>query len=293
MIALSVLCAVLAAASNATGTVLQRRAAMDAPASDALSPRLLLDLARRPVWLGGILGVVFAAIFQALALAFGPLALVQPVFVLELPFALLIAVPVLHRTLPSAGWRAIAAMVVGLALALAAAAPHGGTPRPSWVRLVPAVVGCAGAMALLVAAARRRPFGAVRAVCLAGASAIGNALAAMLMKVSMDVLSHSGVTGFLTAWQTYGFAVAGITAVFLLENALQAGPLPASQPALTLGDALVSLLLGLTVFGEHIRSGWWLLPALTGVVLIVVGSVRLSRLDLLRAGSGGPPAPAP
>jgi multidrug transporter EmrE-like cation transporter len=106
---------------------------------------------------------------------------------------------------------------------------------------------------------------------------VANALTAALMKSAAGTFSHQGFGAFLTTWQTYGFALCGSTAVFLLENALQAGPIAASQPALTLGDAVVSLTLGVTLYGEHIRTGWWVLPELAAVVLISVGTLHLSR----------------
>lgn len=65
--------------------------------------------------------------------------------------------------------------------------------------------------------------------------------------------------------------------------AMQAGPRVASQPALTLGDAMVSLALGITLHEEHIRSGWWLVPQLFGVALIAAGVRTLSRIPLTKA----------
>lgn len=274
---LCVLFALLGAASNATGTVLQRKAALAVPPEDALRPRLMVDMVRQPVWLLGICGVVGAALFQALALVTGPLALAQPVFILELPLALLISVPVLHRALPRSGWFAVGRMVAGLALALAAAAPGGGEPQAPMARWIPAVAVCGGVTVLLVALARHRRSGAPRAALLGTAAAVANALTAALMKSAANTFSDHGFDAFLTAWQTYGFAVCGITAVFLLENALQAGSIAASQPALTLGDATVSLALGVTLYGEHIRTGWWVLPELAGIALITFGTVHLSR----------------
>jgi hypothetical protein len=94
----------------------------------------------------------------------------------------------------------------------------------------------------------------------------------------MGTLSDSGFDAFLAAWQTYGFALTGVGAILLLENALQAGPLAASQPALTIGDATVSLLLGVALFGESIRTGWWLLPEAIGTGLILWGVLRLTRV---------------
>ncbi|WP_333768860.1 DMT family transporter [Streptomyces sp. IBSBF 2435] len=277
MLVLCVLFALIGAASNATGTVLQRKATLAVPAKDALKPQLMMDLVRQPVWLLGICGVVGAALFQALALVMGPLALAQPVFILELPFALLIALPVLHRTLPKSGWISVGCMVAGLVLALASAAPDGGTDQAPMARWIPAVAVCAAAVVLAVGAARHRPAGAARAVLLGSAAAVANALTAALMKSSANAFSASGFGAFLTAWQTYGFALCGVAAVFLLENALQAGSIAASQPALTLGDATVSLLLGILVYAEHIRTQWWIVPELAGVALIIAGTLHLSR----------------
>jgi hypothetical protein len=52
----------------------------------------------------------------------------------------------------------------------------------------------------------------------------------------------------------------------------------ASQPALTIGDATVSLLLGILLFREEVRLGVWLLPELVGAGLVVWGVLRLIRV---------------
>ncbi|MFD4529725.1 DMT family transporter [Streptomyces sp. NPDC058470] len=276
MIVLAVLFAVLGAASNAAGTAFQRKAASTVARGGGL--RLMFDLARRPAWLIGIAGVVAAAVFQALALVNGPLALVQPLFILELPLALLIAIPLLHRRLPRAGWWAVAGVVAGLTLVLGSAAPSGAHDQASMVRWIPALVLCLGAMGVLVAVARPGHQPLFRAAVLGSASAVGNALTAALLKSATGTLADDGFTAFLGAWQTYGFALTGVSAILLLENALQAGALAASQPALTIGDATVSLILGVTLFGETVRTGWWLLPEAIGTAAILWGVLRLTRV---------------
>ncbi|MFB7601062.1 DMT family transporter [Streptomyces sp. NPDC056160] len=276
MIGLAVFFAVMGAASNAVGTAFQRKAASTVPTGGGL--RLLLALARRPVWLAGICGVIASAMFQALALVNGPMALVQPLFIMELPFALLIAGTLMHRGLPAAGWWAVAAVVGGLALVLVSASPSGSHDQAPMVRWVPALILCLGVMAGAVALARARRSPLLRAAVLAAAAAIGNALTAAMLKSASGILDADGFVAFLTTWQTYGFAVVGVSSLLLLENALQAGSLAASQPALTIGDATVSLLLGVTLFGEHIRTGVWLLPELAGAGLIVWGVLRLIRV---------------
>ncbi|MFJ5550598.1 DMT family transporter [Streptomyces sp. NPDC093225] len=276
---LAVLFAVFAAGSNALGTVLQRRAALTVPQSRGFRPGLIVDLLRRPVWIGGIAAVIAAGAGQALALASGPLALVQPLFVLELPLALLIASLFVRRRMPGAVWAAVAAVVVGLGLALGAAAPEGNRVHVPLDRWAPALVACAVAVGALAAAGLWRPPGRMRAACLGAATAICYALTAALMKAAVYRLEDYGFVAFLTSWQTYGFALTGMAALTLLEHALQGGPLIASQPALTLGDATVSLLLGVLLYSERVRGGGWVWAEAAGLALIVAGVLALSRRD--------------
>ncbi|MFI2205352.1 DMT family transporter [Streptomyces sp. NPDC020192] len=274
MIELAAAFAVTGAASNAMGTAFQRKAASTSSHSGI---RLVAELARRPFWMIGMCGVVGAALFQSLALVNGPLALVQPLFILELPFALLIAAPLMHKRMPRSGWWGVAGCVAGLAVLLMAAAPHGATDQAPLTRWIPALCLCLGGMAAAVLLSGRGHAPARRAALLAAASATGNALTAALLKSASGTFADHGFGAFLRSWQTYGFALAGVAAVILLENALQAGPLVAAQPALTIGDAMVSLALGMTLFGERIRTGWWLVPEAAGALLIVAGVVVLSR----------------
>ncbi|WP_432029928.1 DMT family transporter [Streptomyces sp. 1222.5] len=274
MIELAAAFAVAGAASNAVGTAFQRKAAS---ASSRGGLRLLVELVHRPFWVIGMAGVICAALFQSLALVNGPLALVQPLFILELPFALLVAAPLMHRRLPRSGWWGVGGCVAGLAVLLVAAAPHGATDHAPIVRWIPALSLCVGAMAAAVLLAGRGRPPARRAALLAAASAIGNAITAALLKSASGTFADQGFTAFLRSWQTYGFALAGVASVLLLENALQAGPLAAAQPALTIGDAVVSLTLGIFLFAERIRTGWWLVPEACGALLIVAGVLVLSK----------------
>lgn len=278
---LAVLFALLAALSNALATVLQRYAARTVPLAAGLRLALIGELLRKPVWLAGFGAVIAAAAFQALALLNGELSLVQPLFVLELPFALFLAGIVLHRRLPPRGWAAVGCMVVGLGLGLWAASPSGGVNRPHAALWAAALPACGAAVFLLIAVAVRRPEGRVRAMCFGMGAAICYALTAGLLKDATQAWNDDGPTAFFTAWQTYGFALVGVAAVFLLENAMQSGPLVASQPALTLGDATVSLALGVTVFEERLRGGWYTVPMLLGALLVVCGALVLVRVPLI------------
>ena len=91
---------------------------------------------------------------------------------------------------------------------------------------------------MITAGVRAR--GNARAAAFGLAAACGYALTATLMKSAVAALPQ-GVVAFFSTWQLYATAVAGVGALFLLQNALQAGSLVAVQPPLTLGDALISV----------------------------------------------------
>ncbi|QGV77197.1 DMT family transporter [Streptomyces ficellus] len=271
--------ALCAATANGLATVLQRRATLTVPQTQGFRPGMVLDLLRRPLWLAGILCVIVAGVGQAAALATGPLALVQPLFVLELPLALLFGSLADRRSMAPRLWAAVAAVVGGLVLAMVAASPQGNRTRVPLDRWIPTLAVCAVVVLLLTATALRRPPGKARAGCLGAATAVCYALTACLMKTSMHILDDEGVGAFFTTWHTYAFAACGVAALLLLEHALQGGPLVASQPALTLGDATVSLVLGVLLYEEHLRGHWWLLPELVGVGLVVAGVLALARAE--------------
>lgn len=279
---ISVLFAVLTALSNGTASVLQRRAAAGVPGSEVMRLSLIGHLVRRKVWLAGIGLVIVAAVCQAVALATGPIAVVQPIFVIELPATLLVAGFVMRAGVSRQVWCGVAAVTVGLALGMAAAAPVGGSDDVQGAAWVPALAATAAFEAALIAAALGT-FGDTRAALLGLAAACGYALTAALMKDAMSRLDAGGAAGLLTAWQLYATAVAGVGALFLLQNALRSGSLVAVQPMLTLGDALISIAYGVVLFGEELRTGWWLLPQPAGVALIAAGCVGLARSPVATA----------
>jgi hypothetical protein len=90
-ITIAVLAALAAAGAFGVAAALQHRQAQLAPRAGNVSFRLLARLAGRPLWLAGIMLAAVAYGLQALALAFGPLALVAPIVATDLLFALPVA----------------------------------------------------------------------------------------------------------------------------------------------------------------------------------------------------------
>ena len=279
---LCVLFALLTAASNACAAVLQRRAAAQVPPERSMQVSLIADLVKRRVWLAGIGMVIVAAVAQAAALATGPIALVQPIFIIELPVTLVLAALANHNhsreALGRLPWRAIGITTVGLGGGLALAQPSGAidsAQNQSWVIALVATACFEAALIVLATSISGEP----RAAVLGLAAACGYALTAALMKNAMADL-NAGAAAFFTSWHIYGVAVAGVGSLFLLQNALQAGSLAASQPMLTVGDALISISYGVTLYSEELRVGWWLVPEIVALAAIIAGAIHIAKSPL-------------
>src|SRR5499427_7849769 len=131
--AIAVFAALAAAASFGVAAALQHRQARLTP--DTGGVRLLARLAAQPLWLAGIALAAIAYGLQALALAFGPLALVAPIVAADLLFALPVAAR-WSRPLGPREWLGCVLAAGGIAAFLAAAPPSSGSsdaPPRHWL----------------------------------------------------------------------------------------------------------------------------------------------------------------
>lgn len=272
--------AVAAATVNATSNVLQRKANRSEPPQLSMRPGLILDLAHRPVWLAGFAAVLLSFILTAVALRNGQLAAVQPVLVLELPLTLLIASRTLGARLSWREWGASLAMVLGLGGLLLALAPQAGTGgHASALQWGLASAGTIGLAATCVGFAVTGT-DARRSALLGVAGGVLFGLTAAYMKGMTATLDH-GIANAFTSWQLYAMAVTGATALFLAQNALQAGRLLVAQPGITLCDPAIGMLWGILVFRESTRGGLALLAALFCGAILVGGVIGLMHSPLL------------
>ena len=280
---ITVVLALCAAVSNAVATVLQRRAAREAPSTERFRLALMLDLIRRPIWLAGIGALIAGFGFQAAALSGGDLAIVQPVLAVELPLTLIIAGRVFHR--PTGGRARVGALVMaaGLAAFLIGLAPRSGTAQVHWIRWV--IAGAAAAAVTLTLIVLSRVGGAAGACLLGAAAGLGFGMTAALMKSATAYLPD-GIGAVFASWQLWVMVAAGVSSLFLLQNALQSGTLLAAQPAVTFTDPATGVLLGVLLFHEHVRLGAWLPLELFGVLAIVAGSIELARSPLVAGDDG-------
>jgi drug/metabolite transporter (DMT)-like permease len=273
--------AVVAAVLNAAASVLQRKAARDEPEDRSFSIGLLFDLVRRPSWLAGIACVIVGFLVQAVALTLAGVAVVQPLLVAELPFTVLLAAWAFGARPGVREWTAIAVLAAGLVLVVVALAPRGGDPVavPGWTW----ALGSAGVAVLVggTVAAGRATTGSPRAGWLGVATGTAFGYVAVLVAAVGAIAGREGASGVLTAWQTWAVVVVGPLSFFLLQTALQAGSLVASQPGFTLMNPLVATAWGVVVFGEQVRGGAWYAMAAAGGAALVLGTFVLVHSPLL------------
>jgi drug/metabolite transporter (DMT)-like permease len=285
--------AVLAACSNAVSSVLQRKANREAPQGQNLSLKLIWSLAHEPVWFGGVLAITAGFLLQAAALGGGELSIVEPILVLELPATLILASRVFGARMHKREWGAIAAMTAGLAGMLYFLSPSAGrTENVRWYAWTAGIGVSLTFVAVMVAWGRRGPAGGVhqgsstrQAAVLAVAAGSTFGLTAALMK-GMTSTYAQGFGALFTSWQLYGMIAAGLLGMFLVQSAMNAGRLIAAQPGLTLSDPIVSIMWGVLVFREHLRSGWFVVPAVASGLVMASAVVMLARSPLLSDRAG-------
>ena len=292
---MGILFALLSAFSNATTAVLQRLASVSR-SEDEKGWKGAVALVHDTRWLVGLLFMGGTFVFQAIALYYGELAVVQPVLVTELIFTLALRRYWLHDTIRSRTWIAALMICVGLGAFLLAAQPQEGdrvATVGNWVWAL-SIRGC---VILGLLALSRTGSPARRAAILGCAAGLMWAIDAAFVKAATDVFSNHGWAALLVHWPLYGVVVTGVLGMFLLQAAFAAGPLSASQPAILIVDPLASIALGVELFGERLRTS---APALTvsviGLLVMAAGVVVISAwappvMTNAKRQSGGRPGP--
>ena len=253
MSTVAVALALASATCYAIASTLQHRAARREKPHATLDPRLLLQLLRRPLWLAGGAADVAGAGLHAAALAFGPLALVQPILVSGLVLAIPMEAALDRRRPDRRDLLAVGLSAAGLATFVVVAHPQPGQPAPSGGAWIEVTVGVGACVAALLALARRST-GPSRATFLGIATGVLYAFAAALAKACVARLSIDPF-GLLTDWRLYALIVVGVSALVLNQNAFQAGTLAGPLTGITLADPLVSLAIAVTAFNEELSAG--------------------------------------
>lgn len=275
--------ALAGAITFALSAVLQQASAREVPEEESLSTGMVADLLRRRVWLAGVGAMVLAYLFQAAALGFGPVALVEPIIVTELIFAVPIAVRQAGKRPGVREWAGMILAAAGVGAFLIAASPSGGTPTPTPLHWLYGFLPWAGISAVLLVVARG-PESPKRAGLLAAAAGISFGLLSLVTKSGVSVLTHGGLLGLLESWQPWVLIPLGIGGFLVSQSAYQAAPLASSLPIMDTVEPISAVLFGYYVLGERISlSPVDIAVELTGAIATVVGIFLLGRSPMVLA----------
>jgi drug/metabolite transporter (DMT)-like permease len=273
--------ALVAAFLFALAATLQQKGALNLPALSLRHPASLARLVAQTTWLVGTLALLTGYVFQAAALDRGRLAIIQPLLVVTVVFALPLGYFLTNQRVGRTEIVGSGVIVLGLALFAVYGDPAGGNenaPGGEWVVAIAVLV--ALSVFLLVfgggggSTAKAAVYGTVAGMLFG--------LSAALTKPTLQYL-HAGIDELFTHWEPYALAVAGVFGFVLQQVSLGTGKLAPSVATVSVANPVVGILLGVLVLDERLsRPGWHILVACIGLGLALVGAVAVAL-----AGAGG------
>jgi hypothetical protein len=272
----AVLVAIAGAITFGASDVIEQRATHKVAKRPPLDFRLFADLVANRLWLIGITVDISASAMQAVALHFGPLALVQPILVLDLLFAVVITAVLTRRRPDRVTGAGVLCCTGGLALFLAVARPTSPAVTVAPTILVPIGIGVAVTIALCLIAWRVSPRKFLPLATAFACGAIFGVTAFLLKEITQTI--GLGFNPPSQQWPLYAFIIAEPLGFLLNQNAFQESSLIAPVLAIrTVTDPLVAIGIGLVWLNEQLASSPAAIAAeVAGLIIMSVGVVALA-----------------
>jgi drug/metabolite transporter (DMT)-like permease len=282
--------ALAAAFLFALAAALQQKGAIGLPEISVRHPSSLARLAGQTMWLVGTAALLGGYVLQAAALDRGRLAIIQPLLVTTVVFALPLGYFLTQQHVGRREITGAAVIVAGLALFAIFGDPAGGkenAPGDEWAIAI-AVLGLVCAALLLFGG--RGGLG-MRAAVYGTIAGILFGLSAALTKPTLGYL-HAGIGDLLSHWEPYALAVAGVLGFVLQQVSLGTGRLAPSVATVSVANPVVGILLGTLLLDERLsRPAWHVLLACAGLGLALAGAVVISIAREARSEETVPVAP--
>jgi hypothetical protein len=273
--------ALIAALVLGISAVADQRSTKRVQSRAPLSPRILADLVRQPLWLIAVGANIVGFALQVVALAYGSLAIVQPLLVCDLMFAVLIAWYLRGRAnapQPSARlvFGGVGATTLGLAGFLAIGQPSPGITHARLDMLPPLAIGYVVVVGGCLIIANRNED--MRPLALALGCGVSYGVAAFVIKL-LTTEFGAGLANVFTDWPIYVFFVVGPAGFILNQNALQQGTLLAPvQAIISVADPVLSIALGIAWLDVRLRSSpGAIVGEVISFLILTVGIVMTSR----------------
>ena len=267
--------ALIAAFLFAVAATLQQKGALNLDEVSLANPRSLVRLVGQRMWLLGTVALLIGYLFQAAALDRGRLAIIQPLLVTTIVFALPLGWLLTNQHIGRREVGGALVIVLGLALFAIYGHPAGGKENASNSEWAVAIIGLGVICALLLVLGRQGTPTRVAAV-YGTVAGILFGLSAALTKPTLDML-HQSVGEMLSHWQCYALAVAGVLGFVLQQVSLGTGRLAPSVATVSVANPIVGVLLGVLIFDERLsRPAWHVVVAVIALVVALGGAVLIS-----------------
>jgi drug/metabolite transporter (DMT)-like permease len=294
--AVTALLALAAAILFALAATLWQRATLSLGEVKLTHPKSFLVLLLNAVWLTGLIVQGIAVALQAGALDRGPLALVQPLLVTSIVFALPLGYFLTAQTVTRKHALGAVVVVAGLtAFALFGDPAQGvnNAPNSEWLATFIILGGLCWAMILF---AGRGGSGAQAAVYGAIAGVMYGVSATLLNSV-VETLHEDG-WGVLADWQFWAMAAIGLGGFVVQQVSLSFGKLATSVSSTSVVNPVISVILGAFLFQERLDKDpqWHRLTAVCGLAVALVGTALITAASEKVQAADEPalePEPAP
>jgi drug/metabolite transporter (DMT)-like permease len=276
--------ALLAALSAAVGMVVRQRAIQDQSrresSGDGSGDAVVTSWVGRPLWWAGTVAAFAGYAFQAVALSYGSLLLVQPLIVSSLLFVLPLGAKFSRQHVRPSDWWWSLVLTASLTVFVLVGRPTDGAYQPSAGLWTVALIGAALVVLVCILGARFVT-GRVRAMLLAVSVAVLLGLIAVLTKVCTQRFAVGSWHAMWTVPAPYLLVVLAVAVTVLQQSAFNAGALQASVPIMLVGEPLVAVLIGRLVLDERLEAHGIAAP----ILLAMVGAMTAATIALGR-GSG-------
>jgi hypothetical protein len=276
----------LAALMNAVSIVTQRRVAGEPPTAELFRKNFIKRLMKSRLWLYGMLLQIGAFLLQAVALHSASLILVEPLLTTDLIFIMLILHYQYNISAGAQEWFAVFAICLGLSGLMYFADPRNGHLHSNNLHWLLTSIVISIIIGLGIYSVRRIKTRQFRAAVSGLASGFNFALVAGFTKLTVEYLKFGFFREFLS-WPVYALIVSGICSVVMMQSTYGAGPLVASQPAMEIAEPIISVCIGIILFGDTINTKPVSLALeflcgfiAAGGIYLLAGSRKVSRSHL-------------
>jgi drug/metabolite transporter (DMT)-like permease len=267
--------ALVAAFLFALAAALQQKGALGLPEISLRHPASLARLAGQTMWLVGTVALLTGYVFQAAALDRGRLAIIQPLLVTTVVFALPLGYVLTSQHVGRNEIVGSAVIVCGLALFAIYGDPAGGlenAPGNEWAVAIAVIAVLSG---VLLAFGGRGGL-TMKAAVYGTVAGILFGLSAALTKPTLDYL-HASIGELLSHWEPYALAIAGVLGFVLQQVSLGTGRLAPSVATVSVANPVVGILLGIVLLDERLsRPAWHVVVACIGLGLALAGAVVIA-----------------